>query len=147
MFIKRKAAAVMAEINVIPMADIMLVLLIIFMVVVPMIQQQGPPVDLAPVTAPKELPGGEQEDAIFVTVARDGAIFLGMSRMNRGMVGTRVKDLLANRADRTVYLKSDARARYGAVVGAVDEIRAAGVEQLALVTERARPAQGGQRWE
>jgi biopolymer transport protein ExbD/biopolymer transport protein TolR len=146
MFIKRRAAAVMAEINVIPMADIMLVLLIIFMVVVPMIQQQGP-VDLAPVTAPKELPGGEQEDAVFVTIERDGGVFVGMRRMERDAVGTRVKDLLANRADRTVYLKSDARARYGAVVGAVDEIRAAGVEQLALVTERARPAQGGQRWE
>jgi biopolymer transport protein ExbD len=147
MFIKRKAAAVMAEINVIPMADIMLVLLIIFMVVVPILQPGGVPVDLAAVTAPQKLHGAEQEDAIFVTVARDGAVFLGMSKMNREMVGTRVKDLLANRVERTVYLKSDARVRYGAVVGVVDEIRAAGVDLVALVTERARPAQGGKRWE
>ncbi len=147
MFIKRKAAAVMAEINVIPMADIMLVLLIIFMVVVPMIQQQGPPVDLAPVTAPKELRGGDREDAVFVTIARDGGVYVGMRKMSQDAVRTWVKDLIANRADRTVYLKSDARARYGAVVSVVDEIRAAGVEQLALITERARPAQGGRRWE
>lgn len=146
MFIKHKAAAVMAEINVIPMADIMLVLLIIFMVVVPMIQS-GIPVDLARVDHPKELHGGEQEDAVYVTVRRDGSVYIGMHKTSQGAVASRVRDLISNRADRTVYLKSDARARYGTVVGVVDEIRAAGVEQLALITERARPAQGGRRWE
>ena len=141
---KPQAGSVMAAPNVIPMADIMLVLLIIFMVVTPMLQK-GTSVDLAQVTNPKELPDADKDDAVVVAVTSDGTLYLqtaaGTSRVKREELTKLVKDVIENRADKTVFLKSDARAKYGVVVGAVDEIRSAGVDQLGLLTERQRANQ------
>ncbi len=139
MRLKLQAPSVMSDINVIPMADIMLCLLIIFMVVTPMLAP-GIHVDLAAVNNARDMPGMEKDDAIVVGVSRDGAIYLGNERVSRGSITSRVRDLLAHRADEIVYVKSDARARYGDVVGVVDEIRAARGQQLALLTERKRNA-------
>jgi biopolymer transport protein ExbD len=138
---KPQAGSVMSSPNVIPMADIMLVLLIIFMVVTPMLQK-GISVDLAQVSNPKELPDADKDDAVIVAVSGDGKLYLqtavGTSQVRREDLTKMVKDIIADRADKTVFLKSDARAKYGVVVGAVDEIRSAGVDQLGLLTQKQR---------
>jgi biopolymer transport protein ExbD len=132
---KPQAGAQMAAPNVIPMADIMLVLLIIFMVVTPMLQK-GVSVDMANVNNPREMQDADKDDAIIVAVTRDGGIFLGNTKIQKEDITGQVKDRIANRLDKTVYVKSDARAKYGDVVAVVDEIRSAGVDQLGLLTEK-----------
>jgi biopolymer transport protein ExbD len=125
----------MAAPNVIPMADIMLVLLIIFMVVTPMLQK-GKQLDMATVNNARDMQSADKDDAIIVAVTRDGQIFLGTTKTPKEDITNQIKDRLTNRQDKTVYVKSDARAKYGDVVGVVDEIRSAGVDQLGLLTER-----------
>jgi len=132
---KPKAPDVMAEPNVIPMADIMLVLLIIFMVVTPMLQK-GVSVDLPKVENPREMQAADQDDAIIVAVTRDGSVFLGSTQIGLEEVTGKVRDMLSAKLDKTVFVKSDARAKYGDVVKVVDEVRAAGVDQLGLLTEK-----------
>ena len=129
----------MASPNVIPMADIMLVLLIIFMVVTPMLQK-GVSVDLANVNNPHEMKDADKDDAIVVAVTRDGKIYLGNTQMSKEDLTGQIKDRLSSRLDKTVYVKSDARAKYGDVVAVVDEIRSAGVDQLGLLTEKMQKA-------
>ena len=134
---KPQAGAQMAAPNVIPMADIMLVLLIIFMVVTPMLQKTTP-VDLAMTNNAHEMQDADKDDAIVVAITRDGSIFLKNTRTTKEAVTDAIKDLISNRLDKTVYVKSDARAKYGDVVAVVDEIRSAGVDQLGLLTEKAQ---------
>jgi len=127
----------MAAPNVIPMADIMLVLLIIFMVITPMLQH-GAPVDMTKAENADKMPNADRDDAIIVAVTRDGRLFLSPGNKEIGLpeITGDVKDLLTGRLDKTVYVRSDARAKYGDVVKAVDEVRAAGVENLGLLTEK-----------
>jgi biopolymer transport protein ExbD/biopolymer transport protein TolR len=125
----------MSSPNVIPMADIMLVLLIIFMVVTPMLQKNKP-VDMARTNTARDMQDADKEDAVVVAVTRDGNIFLGNSQVQKADLSGQVKDRISGKLDKTVYLKSDARAKYGDVVAIVDEIRSAGVDQLGLLTER-----------
>src|SRR5712664_438054 len=132
---KPQVGAQMASPNVIPMADIMLVLLIIFMVVTPMLQK-GVSVDLANVNNPHDMKDADKDDAIVVAVTRDGKIYLGNSPLTKEDNISQVKDRLSARLDETVYVKRDARAKYGDVVAVVDEIRSAGVDQLGLLTEK-----------
>ncbi|HKM90889.1 MAG TPA: biopolymer transporter ExbD [Candidatus Acidoferrales bacterium] len=132
---KPKAQDVMASPNIIPMADIMLVLLIIFMVVTPMIQK-GASVERATVDNPKDMQDAEKEDALVVAVTRDGSIFLGSQKIDQAMITATLKERLSARTDKTVFLNSDRAAKYGRVVAVVDEIRAAGVDQLGLLTEK-----------
>jgi biopolymer transport protein ExbD len=140
---KPVAGSQMAAPNVIPMADIMLVLLIIFMVVTPMLQK-GVSVDMANVTNPREMQDADKDDSIIVAVTRDGTIFLGNNKILKESITAEIKDHLANRIDKTVYVKSDARAKYGDVVAVVDEIRSAGVDQLGLLTEKTKTNPGSQ---
>jgi biopolymer transport protein ExbD/biopolymer transport protein TolR len=132
---KPKVGAQMAAPNVIPMADIMLVLLIIFMVVTPMLQKSLP-VDMARVNNAHEMQDADKDDAIIVAVTRDGTIFLKNTKITKEDITGQIKDMLSARLDKTVYVKSDARAKYGDVVAVVDEIRSAGVDQLGLLTEQ-----------
>ena len=132
---KPQAGAQMAAPNVIPMADIMLVLLIIFMVVTPMLQKTHQ-VDLAPTNNPQDMKNADKDDAIVVAISRDGNIFLGNNEVRKEELSAQIKDRISNRLDKTVYVKSDARAKYGRVVEIVDEIRSAGVDQLGLLTEK-----------
>jgi len=134
---KPKAPPVMAAPNVIPMADIMLVLLIIFMVITPMLQH-GAPVDMAKAENADKMPNADRDDAIIVAVTRDGRLFLspGNKEIVLDQITDDVKDLVTGRLDKTVYVRSDARAKYGDVVKAVDEVRAAGVENIGLLTEK-----------
>ena len=124
-----------ADINVTPMVDIMLVLLIIFMVVTPLLQK-GVSVDLAKTKNPREMREADREDAITVAVTRDGKIFLNADQLPKDRVGEKIKDLLAAKVDKTVYVRSDRRAKYGEVVDVVDIVRASGVDTLGLLTEK-----------
>jgi biopolymer transport protein ExbD/biopolymer transport protein TolR len=136
---KPQAGAQMAAPNVIPMADIMLVLLIIFMVVTPMLQK-GVSVDMTPVNNPRDMKDADKDDAIVVAITRDGKIYLGNTQLNKEDLTGQIKDRIATRLDKTVYVKSDSRAKYGDVVAVVDEIRSAGVDQLGLLTEKIQKA-------
>jgi biopolymer transport protein TolR len=138
---KPQAGAQMAAPNVIPMADIMLVLLIIFMVVTPMLQKTHQ-VDLAAVSDPRDMKDADKDDAVVVAVTRDGSIYLGNTKTKKEDLTGQIKDQIANKLDKTVYVKSDARAKYGDVVAIVDEIRSAGVDSLGLLTEKTK-ALGG----
>ncbi len=126
---------VTADINVTPMADVMLVLLIIFMVVTPMLQK-GQTVELAKTRNPIDMKEADREDAVLVAITRDGKFYLGQDRVSVEELGTKVSDLLSSRLDKKVFLKSDLRAKYGDVVQVVDSIRNAGVDQIGLLTER-----------
>src|SRR5271154_1380376 len=132
---KPKVGAQVSAPNVVPMADIMLVLLIIFMVITPMLNK-GVPVEMAKVNAPRDMQDADKDDAIIVAVTRDGSWYLGNNKVDKTDLTNQIKDRIANKLDKTVYVRSDARAKYGDVVAAVDEIRSAGVDQLGLLTER-----------
>jgi len=127
----------MVDMNVTPLIDVLLVLLIIFMVITPMLQH-GAPVDMAKAENADKMPNADRDDAIIVAVTRDGRLFLSPGNKEIGLdaITDNVKDLITGRLDKTVYVRSDARAKYGDVVKAVDEVRAAGVENIGLLTEK-----------
>lgn len=124
-----------SQINVTPMVDVMLVLLIIFMVITPMLHQ-GVPVDMARAYSPMAMSDASRPDALIVSVMRDGRMFLGNESVTSEALTQRIRDTMANRANKTVYVRADARARYGVLVNAVDDLRSAGVDQLGLPTEK-----------
>jgi len=124
-----------SDINVTPMVDVMLVLLIIFMVITPMLQK-GVSVDLARVQNPRPMADADKEDAVVLAITRDGKVYLGSGVIQLDSITPTVKDRISNKLDKTVYVKSDARAKYGDVVSVVDNVRAAGVDSLGLLTER-----------
>ena len=146
-----EGSKVSSEINVTPMVDVMLVLLIIFMVVTPMLQK-GISVDMAKVNNPEQMQDADKEDALLVSITRDGKIYFGSEQITVDNLTSKVKDRLANKQDKRVYVKADMRARYGSVVGVVDSVRAAGVDDLGLLTDQRKttpsappaPAQAGQ---
>jgi biopolymer transport protein ExbD/biopolymer transport protein TolR len=132
---REEGKKVNSNINVTPMVDVMLVLLIIFMVITPMLQK-GVSVDLAKVNSPSAMPDADKEDALIVAVMRDGKLFFGNDRIEADQLTQKIKDRLANRVDKRVYVRADARAKYGSVVEVVDNVRAAGVDDLGLLTDQ-----------
>jgi len=132
---RNEGAKVNSDINVTPMVDVMLVLLIIFMVITPMLQK-GISVDLAKVNSPEAMPDADKEDALIVSVMRDGKIYFNSDRVEPDQLTEKVKDRLSTRADKRVYVRSDARAKFGSVVEVVDNVRAAGVDELGLLTDQ-----------
>jgi biopolymer transport protein ExbD/biopolymer transport protein TolR len=135
---KHEVGATMSEPNVVPMADVMLVMLIIFMVVTPMLTK-GISVDMVKTHNPTAMQAADKDDAILIAVTREGRVYLGTNQVNPEEIPGKVKDLLANRIDRTCYIRADARARYERVVEVVDNLRAAGVDQVGLLTEQIKP--------
>jgi biopolymer transport protein TolR len=147
---REEGKKVNSNINVTPMVDVMLVLLIIFMVITPMLQK-GVSVDLAKVNSPEAMPDADKEDALIVAIMRDGQIFFGNDKIAADQLTQKVKDRLTNRVDKRVYVRADARAKYGSVVEVVDNVRSAGVDDLGLLTEQRKsntqappPPAGGQ---
>jgi len=140
---KHKAPPPVADINVTPMVDVMLVMLIIFMVITPMLSK-GVSVDLAKTRNPIPMQAADKSDAIVCAITRDGKTYLNTTQMPPEDLPNKVKDLLSSRVDKEVFVKADARARYEKVVDVVDNLRAAGVDNLGLLTEqiqdRNRPA-------
>jgi biopolymer transport protein ExbD/biopolymer transport protein TolR len=127
-------ANVNSDINVTPMVDVMLVLLIIFMVITPMLQK-GVSVTLAKTDNPIKMPEADKEDAMIVAIMRDGKIYFNSDVVTADALTDKVKDRLANTSNKRIFVKADAGAKYGDVVAVVDDVRSAGVDQLGLLTE------------
>ena len=132
---RNEGAKVNSDINVTPMVDVMLVLLIIFMVITPMLQK-GISVDMPKVNNPTPMADADKEDALLVSIMHDGTIYFGTDKIAVDSLTGKVKDRLANRTDKRVYVKADARSHYGDVVKVVDSVRAAGVDDLGLLTDQ-----------
>ena len=131
---------VKSDINVTPLVDVMLVLLIIMMIVAPLLQQ-GVPVTLPLATNSSEKP--ETQDQTVVTIAADKSVYVNAVQV-QGSLRTRVEELLEDKTDRIVIIKADEDVEYKAVMDAMDELRAAGIEDMGLITETRRAAnQGG----
>jgi len=139
---KHKAPPPVADINVTPMVDVMLVMLIIFMVITPMLNK-GIPVEMVKTQNPIPMQAADKSDAILIAVSRDGKTFLGADKIEPDALPPKVKDLLTNRMDKTVFVRSDARARYERVVDVVDNLRAAGVDNIGLLTEQIQAKKAG----
>ena len=130
-----------SNINVTPMVDVMLVLLIIFMVITPMLQNKVQ-IDMAKVDNPEAMPDADKEDAIVVAITRDGGVFLGQNKVALSKLGPQVRDKLADKPGKTIYVRADARAQFKAVEDAIDAVRTAGVDDVGLLTQK-REGPGG----
>jgi biopolymer transport protein TolR len=139
--VRNEGGNVSSNINVTPMVDVMLVLLIIFMVITPMLQNKVQ-VDMAKVDNPTNMPDADKEDAIVVAITRDGGIFLGQNRVPISELGNQVRDKLADKPGKTIFVRADARAQYRAVEDAIDAVRTAGVDDVGLLTQK-REGPGG----
>jgi biopolymer transport protein TolR len=133
--VRDEGRKVNSNINVTPMVDVMLVLLIIFMVITPMLQNKVQ-IDMATVQNATAMPDADKDDAIVVAVTRDGGVFLGQNRVDPSQLGSLVRDKLADKTDKTIFVRADARAQYRTVEDAIDDVRTAGVEEVDLLTQR-----------
>ena len=137
------------DINVTPLIDVLLVLLIIFMVITPMLQNKVN-VELAKVTDPTTMPDADKEDAVVVAITRDNKVYLGQNQVSMADLGGKVADLLQNKTEKQIFMRADARSQYGTVMDAIDDVRTAGVDQVGLLTDRRQdqttppPAPAGQ---
>ena len=142
--VRNEGAKVNSNINVTPMVDVMLVLLIIFMVITPMLQNKVS-VDLAKTDNPIAMPDADKEDAIVVAITRDGTLYLGQNRIAGSEIGQKVRDMLADKPGKQIFVRADARARYLDVENAIDDVRSDGVDSVGLLTEKRQgPASAGE---
>jgi biopolymer transport protein TolR len=142
--LRNEGSKVNSNINVTPMVDVMLVLLIIFMVITPMLQK-GASVDMAKVNNPTPMPDADKEDALLVVVMRDGQVYFGTDRIKVEDLTNKVKDRLADKPNKQIFIRADLRAKYGAVVDVVDNVRAAGVDDVGLLTEQRHEGPAGNK--
>ena len=133
--VRNEGSKVSSAINVTPMVDVMLVLLIIFMVITPMLQNKVS-VDMAKVDNPISMPDADKEDAIVVAITRDGSVFLGQNKVATAELGGLVRDKLSDKPGKTIFVRADARAQFRAVEDAIDAVRTAGVEDVVLLTQK-----------
>lgn len=118
-----------ANINVTPFVDVMLVLLVIFMVTAPIIQQ-GVEVNLPQA---KASPVEDQEDPLIVTISRDGQVYLNDNEMDPAELRSKLEAISRLNTRKAVYLRADREVRYGSVMAAIGEIKAAGIERLGMI--------------
>lgn len=130
---QNNSRGVMAEINVTPLVDVMLVLLVIFMVTAPMMQQ-GVQVNLPKADTRAMTPA---EEAVVVSVDKSGKVFIDKEEIPAGELRKRLSELFVSRAKKEVFLKADAGVPYGEVVRTMADIKGAGIERLGMVTEPA----------
>jgi biopolymer transport protein ExbD len=142
LMIKHESPPPVNDINVTPMVDVMLVILIIFMVITPMLTK-GASVDMVKTKNPIAMQAADKTDAVIVAVTRDGKTYIGNNQVPADQMAPKVKDLLTNRVDKEVFMRADARARYEKVVEVVNNLRAAGVDQLGLLTEQIQERKPG----
>jgi len=129
-----------SDINVTPLVDVMLVLLIIMMIVAPLLQQ-GVPVTLPLAANSSEKP--ETQDQTVVTIDRNKDVYLNGKAVAAGQMETRIKEILEDKSDKIVIIKADEEAPYSAVMDTMDELRHAGIEDMGLITETRRKLQQG----
>jgi biopolymer transport protein TolR len=135
MAVRDEGSKVNSNINVTPMVDVMLVLLIIFMVITPMVQNKVN-VNLARTIDADQMPDAEKEDAVVIAITRDNHVYLGANQIDVDSLGSKVADMLQNKTTKLIYLRADARSQYGKVEDAIDSVRTAGVDQIGLLTEK-----------
>jgi len=140
--VRNEGSKVNSNINVTPMVDVMLVLLIIFMVITPMLQNKVQ-IDLARVQNATLMPDADKEDAVVVAITRDGGVFLGQNKVDPSQLGSLVRDMLADKTDKTIFVRADARAQFKSVEDAIDDVRTAGVETVNLLTDKREGNQVG----
>jgi biopolymer transport protein ExbD/biopolymer transport protein TolR len=133
----KKAPPPVSDINVTPMVDVMLVVLIIFMVITPMLNK-GANIDLARARNPIVMADADKEDAVTVAITRDGQVFLspGLQKVDASDLAPKVKDLLSDKPQKIVYIRADARSKYEKVEDVVDNLRAGGVDDVGMLTEQ-----------
>jgi biopolymer transport protein ExbD len=133
-----------ADINVTPMVDVMLVLLIIFMVIAPMLQS-GVSVVLPKSKYPDPDPNIIKETSAVIAIPNDGDFYIGRDKVAQADIPTRVKNILKDKPapDQVVYIKSSLGVKYGTVVEVIDSIRDAGFDRIGLVAEKEKPGGGG----
>src|SRR6266850_1191678 len=129
----RRVGTSLAEINIIPLVDVVLVLLLIFMLTAPMMYR-GIDVNL-PKAAAKPT---AVEERLVLTVTKDSSLFLNDRRIAPGTLDASLRAAFDKRTDKTLYLKADSGLAYGAVVETMDRVRRAGIERLGMVTEPVR---------
>jgi len=129
----RRIGSTMAEINIIPLVDVVLVLLLIFMLTAPMMYR-GIDVNL-PRAAAKPT---AVEERLVLTVTKERGLYLNDRRITQAGLEDALRDAFRARTDKTLYLKADAGLSYGAVIEAMDRVRRAGIERLGMVTEPVR---------
>jgi biopolymer transport protein TolR len=127
----------LAEINVVPLVDVVLVLLIIFMITAPLMLR-GIDIDL-PKSSVNTI---KAEDRVVVTVARDRAVYLDKERVARVMLDGRLSKLAREKPDVTLYLRADRDVPYGAVVEVMDAVKRAGIDRLGMVTQPVAGSEG-----
>jgi biopolymer transport protein TolR len=130
---------VKADINVTPLVDVMLVLLIIMMLVAPMLQQ-GVSVKLPTATNTVDKP--EVQGQTVVAIGRDKSMYLNAKPVQEADMATKVNELLENAKEKIVLIKADEEVEYGAVMAAMDQLRQAGIEDIGLITERKKGTEG-----
>jgi biopolymer transport protein ExbD/biopolymer transport protein TolR len=141
--VRNEGSRVNSNINVTPMVDVMLVLLIIFMVITPMLQNKVS-VDMVKVDNTTNMPDADKEDAIVVAITRSGDVFLGQNHVAVSELGGLVRDKLSDKPSKTIFVRADARAQYRAVEDAIDAVRTAGVDDVGLLTQKREAGGEGQ---
>jgi biopolymer transport protein TolR len=131
--------SLVSQINVTPLVDVMLVLLIIFMVTAPIIQQ-GVQVSLPKVKA-AALPGKQEQ--FIVSITRDSRIYLNDTLMSQALLSDKLAAIGRERPDREVFVRADDQVPYGTVIRTMAAIKAAGIENVGMVTEMPGLAAGG----
>ena len=131
---------VKSDINVTPLVDVMLVLLIIMMLIAPMLQQ-GVAVKLPTATNTVDKP--EVQGQTVIAIAKDKGVYLNAKQIGEGELATKVTELLENSKDKVVLIKADEEVEYSAVMSAMDQLRQAGIEDIGLITERTKGQSAG----
>jgi len=129
----RRSTSTLAEINIIPLVDVVLVLLLIFMLTAPLMYR-GIDVNL-PKTAGKPT---VTEERMELTLTKDQQIYLNGKPLAPGSLEQSLRETFKNRTDKTLYLKADQALNYGFVVETMDKVRKSGIEKLGMVTEPVR---------
>jgi biopolymer transport protein TolR len=124
---------VKSDINVTPLVDVMLVLLIIMMLVAPLLQQ-GVAVKLP--TAANTVDKPETQDQTVVAIGKNKEMYVNAKPVTEAELATRINEILENKKEKVVLIKADEEVEYGAVMAAMDALRQAGIEDIGLVTER-----------
>ena len=142
--VRDEGSKVNSNINVTPMVDVMLVLLIIFMVITPMVQNKVN-VDLTKSVDAIPMPDADHEDSVVVAITRDGHVYLGANQIASADLGPKITDMLQNKTNKEVFLRADQRSNYGVVMDAIDNIRTSGTDTLGILTDQPNTgALGGQ---
>ena len=132
---------VKADINVTPLVDVMLVLLIIMMLITPMLNQ-GVAMRLPEATNSVDKP--TTQDNTVIAISKDGGVYLNAKPVSEAELPMKINEALENKKEKSVFIKADEEALYSAIMSTMDQLRQAGVEDIGLITEHRRAAAGGQ---